>query len=356
MNAEEYGLSTIYTMADVRKTLEYVESHEFEKWFEPYPGIKMVFYMNGHLIGAATTLIHISVQGYDPIDILATGDYKKDNIFFSVKELPKWVLDLPLTIITESTYGYADSKEVAKPVFANNVVKMLENHNLIFIPVFSLARGQEILYVLKQMQLNGMLDKSIPIYADGKLFLDYCNLYRFTLDIDDEMREFYPANLNYMNKDMRETIIKSHMKKIILSTSGMANHGPAQEYIPKIVEKADTCIHFVGYQAPGTLGRKLIEAKENELVEMGDYVRKKKCTVLTTGEFSTHAKRDELLEFYKKFSKIRTLLIQHGEESVKYSFAEYCRNHLNNCKTVEVLGTGNTVSIDEWGLVKLIKE
>lgn len=353
-NAEEYGLSTIYTRADVNKTLENVVPHEFEKWFEPYPGIKMVFFMNGHLVGAALTLIHICVEGYEPINILVTGDYKDKNMFFAVKELPKWVRELPLTIITESTYGYVDSKEASKPVFAKNVVEMLETKNLILVPVFSLARGQEILYTLKQMQTRGVLDKKIPIYMDGKLFIDYCNMYRYTLSIADDMREFYPQNVNHMNKDMRETIVKSHMKKIILTTSGMGNHGPAQEYIPKCIERSDTCIHFVGYTSPSTLGYHLINAKD--IVEIGDAVKKKKCTVLTTGEFSTHAKRDELVSFYKQFTNIQALLIHHGEIKVKKQFANYCSKNLRNCKRIEILGDGNTVSINEWGVVKLIQE
>ena len=356
MNAEENNLSQLYSMSDVRTTLENVVSHDFEKWFEPYPGVKIAFFMNGHLIGAALTFIHISAPGFDPIDILAMGDYKKDNTFFSVQELPFWVSNIPLNIITESTYGHIDSSEASRHVFADNIVELIENKNLILIPVFSLARGQEIMYELKKLQESGRLIKNIPIYIDGRLFIDYCNMYKYRLDISENMRDFYPANLNYMNKEMRETIIKSHMKKIILTTSGMANHGPAQEYIPKIIERKDSAIHFVGYTSPTTLGYQLINTQEGEVVQIGDAQKKKKCEVRTTGEFSTHAKRDELLEFFKQFSNIRSILIQHGEISTKEKFAEYCRQNLDNCKRIEVLGNGQTVSLNSWGVVKVSED
>jgi metallo-beta-lactamase family protein len=355
MNADENGFSQLYAMSDVRTTLENVASHDFEKWFEPYPGIKVIFFMNGHLIGSALTFIHISAPGCEPIDILAMGDYKANNAFFAVRELPFWVSKIPINIITESTYGHIDSTEAERPVFANNIIELLETKNLILIPVFSLARGQEIMYELKKLQESGRLSKDIPIYADGRLFIDYCNMYKYRLNISENMKDFYPANLNFMNKEIRDVIIKSHMKKIILTTSGMANHGPAQEYIPKIIERKDSAIHFVGYTAPTTLGYHLINAKEGEIVQIGDVPKKKKCEVRTTGEFSTHAKRDELLDFLKQFDNINSLLIQHGEMAVKEKFSEYCKQNLDNCKRIEILGNGNTVCLSSWKIEKVSK-
>ena len=356
LNAEEYGLTYMYSQSDVYNALNNVIPHEFEQEFEPVPGVKVTFYMNGHLIGAALTHIHIAIPGFEPVEIIAMGDYKEDNNFFKVKQLPNSVFKSNVHIITESTYGYVDYTEAAKPVFAQNIVEILEEKNLVLIPVFALARGQEVLYELKKMQERKQLPMDIPIFIDGKLFMDYCHLYRYSLDIADEMRDFYPKNMNVMNKDHREEIIRSRSKKIILTTSGMGNHGPAQEYIPMIVERKDSCIHFVGFTAPGTIGRALLEANEGDEVDLGMCSKIKKCEIRFTGEFSTHAKRDELLKFFKCFSNIRSLLIQHGEEDVKDSFAEYCRNKLDNCKSVEVLGNARTVVLDSWGIKKIIDE
>ena len=357
LSAEEYGLTYMYSIADVYKTLEHVAPHDFGEEFEPAPGVKITFYMNGHLIGAALTHINIAMPGAEPVDIIAMGDYKKDNKFFKVTPLPNEIFRKKhVHIITESTYGYVDSNDAAKPVFAENIVEMLEEKNLILIPVFALARGQEVLYELKQMQERGQLSTEIPIYIDGKLFLDYCNLYQSKLRIDNEMRNFQPANIHIMNKDRREEIVKSKSKKIILTTSGMGNYGPAQEYIPMVVERKDTCIHFVGYTASGTIGRALLDAQEGEEVDLGMCSRIKKCEVRFTGEFSTHAKRDELLEFFKCFRSIRSLLVQHGEEEVKESFACYCGYKLTNCKCVEVLGASRTIVVDAWSIKKIINE
>ncbi|MCR5146934.1 MAG: MBL fold metallo-hydrolase [Clostridia bacterium] len=356
MNADEYGLTHMYSQSDVYNALNNTVPHMFGATFEPVPGIKITFYMNGHLVGAALTHIHIDIPGFNPVEIIDMGDYKKYNKFFVVEDMPKYIFECPVNLITEATYGYVDSTDAAKPVFAKNIVEILEEKNLILVPVFALARGQEVLYELNQMQKRGELPLDIPIYIDGKLFMDYCSLYRYNLDIADEMREFYPSNMHVMNKDHREEIVRSRTKKIILTTSGMGNYGPAQEYIPMVVERKDSCIHFVGYQAQGTIGRALLEANYGDEVDLGMCIKKKKCDVRTTGEFSTHAKRDELVDFFKRFKNIRSLLIQHGEEEVKDSFAEYCGKKLDNCKNIEVLGNDFTVALDSWGVVKLIDE
>lgn len=356
INAEENNRKPLYTNKEVAETLDNVMFHEFEDTFEPYPGVKVTFFMNGHLIGAAIILIQICHEGYDDTNILFTGDYKKDNIFFKVKELPQCVRELPITIVSESTYGYVDSKDATVPVFEKNVIQELKDKNIILIPVFSLGRAQEILYKLKCMQESNVLDVNIPIYLDGKLAINYCSLYKYQLDIDDSMKNFIPDNFSHMNREMRANAIKSNTKKIIATTSGMGNHGPAQEYIPKLIERRDVCIHFAGYTAPTTLGYNLINSQEKELVEIGSVVKRKLATVKTTGEFSTHAKRDELLEFYNQFDNIRMLLIHHGDMAVKESFSKYCKENLKNCREVAILGKGFTIRLDAWGLVKQIDE
>lgn len=356
LNAEESNRKALYGSNDVSETLKNVVKHEFEETFEPYPGVKVTFFMNGHLIGAAMILIQICYEGYEDTNILFTGDYKNENIFFNVNTLPKWVMKLPITIVSESTYGYINSKDATIPVFENNIIEQLKDKNTIMIPVFSLGRAQEVLYKLKCMQDSKILDKDIPIFLDGKLAMKYTALYQYKLHIKESMKDFIPKNFSFMKNEMRESILKSCGKKIIASTSGMGNHGPAQEYIPKLIEKKDACIHFVGYTAPSTLGYRLINTQPNELVEIGSVVKRKLATVKTTGEFSTHAKRDELVDFYNQFENIRMLLINHGEGPVKESFAKYCKESLNNCKEIAVLGMGYTVRLNAWGLVKTISE
>ena len=338
-NAEDYDVEYVYSEEDVHKTLRRIESHQFEEPFYPYPGIKVTFFMNGHLIGAGMILIQINLEGYEEVNILAVSDYKKENMFFDVKPLPEEVKKLPLIVLAESTYGNVDSKDAGKPVFVENVKDIMKDKEVLIIPVFSLARGQEVLYTLKKMQLNGDLDENIPIYGDGVLFRKYCDMYKYQLNIRPEMKDFYPENFMFMNEIIREEAIQTHKKRIILTTSGMANYGMALKYVLRFADKETAAFHFVGYTVPESTGYQMINSETGDWISVGFEDKIRKCDVYHTSEFSAHARRDENADFLKTLN-IELLLIFHGESEVKEEFKDYCEDNLSNCKRIEVLGNG----------------
>lgn len=166
----------LYSDANVAETLRHVKAIEFGETEELMPNIKVTMFKNGHLVGAAIVLVQIGYPGYEDINLLFTGDYNKSNMFFEMKDLPEWVLDLPLTIVQESTYGTTDSEEVTK-CFEENILNCLAKNGTAVNMVFSLGRFQEVLYILKCMQKEGKLDTQIPIFADGKLGIRYTDLF-----------------------------------------------------------------------------------------------------------------------------------------------------------------------------------
>ena len=99
-------------MQDVKDTLTHVKAVEFNKTISIAENVKVTFFVNGHIPGAALILVQISEIGYEDINLLFTGDYNNNNLFFDVPELPEWVTELPLTIITEGTYGDTLSTEI----------------------------------------------------------------------------------------------------------------------------------------------------------------------------------------------------------------------------------------------------
>lgn len=356
LNAKKNCKKALYNLNDVDEVIKNLVPCKYEETYYPHPNVKVTFFKNGHLIGAAMILVQISCIGYDDINILFSGDYKESNIFFDVPKLPEWVTELPLHVICEATYGCTDSAETNKPIFINNVAKWLkEGKNTIFIPALSLGRYQEIAYRLKMAQ-GKVIDEDIPIWFDGNLAIKYTNKYKYSLDIKPEMRDFMPANSNFIQADFREELINSNEKKIIISTSGMGSFGPAQEYIPKLIERSDVGMHFTCFLAPTSMGYNLINSKEKENIVVGSVVKRKRAEILTTGEFSSHAKRDELLRFLAQFKNLRSVLINHGEIPTKTSFAEYCKQNLPECKDIAILGIGYTVRVNCWKIVKSVYE
>lgn len=343
----------LYTIDDVEKTLKLVKGLEYEKIYHLDDNIKITFFMNGHLPGAAVILLQIKYPGqYEDINLLFTGDYNDSNMFFDVKPVGKWVYQLPINIIQESTYGDMNSSDI-KFAFEKNVLEAISKQQEVVIPVFSLGRSQEIMYVLKKWQEEGKLDPTIPIYFDGKLGIRYTSLYlKDGLDNREESKDFLPKSFEYVSSNqMRKDITEDGHCKIILTTSGMGSYGPAQTYLPIYLKRPNALIHFTGYVAEGTLGRRLYECEKENIVEVGGLQVKKLADVQFTAEFSAHAKADQLIHFLSQFEDMKLLLVNHGTNEKKAIYEKRVIDELNP-KNVGILGRDYLYRIGPHGLIK----
>ena len=341
----------LYDESDVFETVARLEEVNFEETININKYIKVTFFKNGHLLGAAMILIQIQYNDEDAINLLFTGDYNNKNVFFDVPELPDWVKRLPLTVIQESTYGNMDSSEI-EPCFMDNISKNMEKGGISVIPVFSLGRSQEILKELKEMQEKGTLDKSIPIYFDGNLAIRYTKIYlKDGFGLNDDCLNFLPENLTYVDESIRETIIDSNESKIIVTTSGSGSYGPAPMYFQRYLTNPNALIHFTGFLFEGSLGRMLKEAKVGDFVKVSGILLKKYAEIQYTSEFSAHAKADEMISFLNGLKNIKAVLVNHGEVEVKEKFAQRIVNEVD-AKDVAILDRNYFFRISPWGISK----
>lgn len=167
------------------------------------------------------------------------------------------------------------------------------------------------------------------------------------------MRDFLPENLTFVSDSMREEVLLSKKKKIVLTTSGMGSHGPAQVYIPEYITRRKAMIHFTGYTAEGTLGRKLQNGERGDIIEVGGMLAKKQAEVEYTTEYSSHAKADEMIEFLNQFTDLRLVLVNHGNTGVKEAFAEKVLNE-TDARKVGILGRDYFFRVNHYGLVKTL--
>lgn len=351
--AKRKNFKCLYDEKAVGDTLKLLKPCRYNETLQINENVQVTFLSNGHLIGAAMILVQISYPGYDDINLMFTGDYNNKNMFFDVAPISEWILELPLTVIQESTYGDMDSDKTCK-CFKRNVKECLEADGTVLALVFSLGRAQEILYELKCMQKAGDLDVQVPIYFDGNLAIRYTQLYLSEeLGIKEEMRDFLPENLNFVDKANRVDVLEDTGKKIILTTSGMGSYGPAQTYIPEYITRENALIQFTGYTAEGTLGSRLKNTEIGEKVEVGGLLAKKKARVEYTTEYSAHAKADEMIAFLKQFKNLKLVLVNHGETNAKEIFAERIVDEIQ-AKRVGLLGREYFFRINPYGLVKTL--
>ena len=341
----------LYSDEDVRETVKKLKEVEFEKTIELNRYIKVTFFKNGHLLGAALILIQIHFEDEEPINLLFTGDYNNMNSFFNVPELPDWVKELPITIVQESTYGNMDSSEMI-PCFRKNISEKMKNGGTIVIPVFSLGRSQEILKTLRDMQDIGELDPNIPVYLDGKLAINYTLIYlKDGFDLNDDCLDFLPHDTTFVDSMIRGDIIESKDPKIIVTTSGSGSYGPAPFYLQNYLGDKNALVHFTGYLFEDSLGRRIKETPDGEFVKVGGFVLKKYAQVEFTAEYSAHAKADEMIDFLKKFTNLKSVLVNHGETETKEIFAKRIADQ-TDVKKVAILNREYFFRISPWGIVK----
>lgn len=220
-NAFKEGRDMLYTDCDVTRTMGILNPCGFEKsiWINDYT--RVTFLQNGHLPGAACIFVEV-IYGNRSINLFFTGDYNNKSPFFKVNPIPDWILKKRVTIVTESTYGDKEEKDIVK-CFEKNVLDAVNRGKTIIVPVFSLGRSQELLLYIKGMQQRGVLEKSVPIYLDGKLAIKYTDIFNSgKLEIYKDMPKFLPDNFTFVDRDLRTHLLNNKSRKIILTTSGMA--------------------------------------------------------------------------------------------------------------------------------------
>ena len=351
--AKKYNRFPLYDYDHVNGTLELIVGHDYRVTFNLDDNIKLTFFENGHLPGAIVGLLQISFPNYPDINVLFTGDYSGSNLLYDVPSLPDWVKELPLTIIQECTYGNVDSSSV-KNVFYNNMERAIFDNKTILIPAFSLGRTQNLMYILRKMQDSGKLDVNIPVYLDGKLGISYTKIYaknKLGLKIENK-NDFTPRNFNFVvGTNMRNNIFLNGGPKIVLTSSGMASHGWAPKYLTEFLPRKDVLVHFTGYVADGTLGRELYECSNGDMVFINGKPVIKAASVEYTSEFSSHARKDELLSFLKQFKRPKLILLNHGSIEAQKAYYKYVYESLNP-KDLELLNGTYLYRINSYGLIK----
>ena len=333
------GEKDLYSEEDVELTVQQMVGLEYYKTTEVLEGIKVTMLKNGHCLGASIILVQLSFPEKKDINILFTGDYKKENLFFDVPKIPNWIVNLPKDVICESTYGDTDTSEI-KEVYEKNIIKCLKKGGTAVLLSFAFQRYQEILYKIRKMQDDKLISRDVPIYILGKLGITYTTIFENPdMNLKPEMRDFIPKhNIRVLlKKEDVNKIYEDSGQKIIITTSGMGNFGPAQEIIPYYLSDVKALIHFPGYVAENTAGRLLKEAKKGEKIVTPTYSRIKLADVEFTNEMSGHAKADELIDFLNTIGNVNTVFLNHGESNVIQLFQKRVIEKVNSkdCKILE---------------------
>lgn len=333
----KHEVPPLYTYQDAVDSLELFEKVQYGEILQIDPNIKVRYTDAGHMLGSAIIEVWIKEDGEEK-KLVFTGDLGNNDI--PLLREPSIVEDADI-LVMESTYGNRvhEAKEDKAQEFLSIVTDTLEKGGNVVIPSFAVGRTQEILYEIQRNKQNEdenfrkKFDElmSAPVFVDSPLAISATEVFLKNLDCLDEfvqndIREGKKP-LDFPDLKFTPTVEESKAlnetanKSIIISASGMCEVGRIKHHLKHNLWRSDSTILFVGYQAVGTLGRKIVDgAKTVKLFgeEIGVNAR-----VEYIEAFSGHADKTGLLNFVRSFSKKPTqIYLVHGEEDAQLSLAD----------------------------------
>ena len=342
----------LYTVEQAYAAVDLLHPVDYDDFHDPCPGIRCRFRDAGHILGSAILELWASAEGVVRKAVFS-GDI--GQAARPVVKDPTFIDDADVLIV-ESTYGnrlhkkLSDTEDELAQVITDTLGRGGGN---VIIPAFAVGRTQEILHVLADLARRGRIRKGLEVYVDSPMATAATEVtLRHREIIDDETRELIAWGGNHGKHAVRvhftESVeesrrLNSRNGVIIISASGMCDAGRIKHHLEHNLPRARSAIVFTGFQAAGTLGRRLVDgAKVVRLFGEEVPVRARICTI---GGLSAHADRDGLLAWLRGFNAPpeRTFVV-HGEAGVALGFADVIRKTLG--WRVEVPVAGESVDLE----------
>jgi metallo-beta-lactamase family protein len=325
-------LKPIYTMQDAVESLKYFIGLGYERPREIMPGVTLTFFDAGHILGSAMVALDLEDQETGrSLRLVFSGDIGRPDR--PILRDPTFIKEADVLLI-ESTYGNREHPPASE---ANEYLKKVVNSTCrrdgkVIVPAFAIGRTQELVYRLHLLVEAGEIPSNLPIFVDSPLAIDATAIHRLHPEAyDEDLAAFILEDVHGdpFGFDMMQYTRSVHQSKainllqepaVIISASGMAEAGRILHHLKNNIEDPRNTILIVGWQAPHTLGRRLVEKKRVVKIFGEEYQRR--AEVVTLNGFSGHAGRSELLQWAEHFERppAHTFIV-HGEEEASLALA-----------------------------------
>lgn len=326
--AERAGLKEIepvYTMQDALGVLSHFRRCTYGEIVRCSEEIELRFTDIGHLLGSACIEIWLT-EGESKKKIVFSGDVGNDDQ--RIIRDPQKVKDTDYLVI-ESTYGnrlHDANRDDVELELAGYIQQTLDMGGNVVIPAFAVGRTQEMLYAIREIKQRGLITghDRFPVYVDSPLAAEataiflQCNPVCF----DEETLSLINQGINPIwfdgiriseSAEDSKQINFDPQPKVIISASGMCEAGRIRHHLKHNLWKENNLILFVGYQAEGSLGRRLLQG-EKEVTLFGEEITVN-AKIASLHGTSGHADRDGLIRWLEGFeSKPATVFVNHGDD------------------------------------------
>lgn len=322
-------IEPLYSAEDATEALSMFHGVAYHEKIQLFPGIWLTYFDAGHILGSAMIYLEIDdeEEGGKRKTLTFSGDIGRKGL--PILRDPEYISETDF-LIMETTYGNRFHKFVddIDDKFEELVKETIAKGGKIIIPAFALERTQEVVYHLNSLRQQGRIPE-LPIYVDSPLAVNVTSVFKKHPECFDEstnkefiLNEKNPFGFGMLTyiKDVADSKALNDKKgpMIIISASGMMEHGRVLHHLRNNIEDERNLIMVVGYQAEHTLGRKILRG--DPVVKIFGKEHRVRAKVAVLDAFSGHGDRSDLLDFVEHIKDPQKIFFVHGEESQGLTF------------------------------------
>jgi len=322
-------IEPLYTMEDAKRVAQYLIRQDYNRPFEPVPGVIATLVEAGHILGSAGVVLELEEHGHK-VRLMFSGDVGR--------------LDLPILrdpvlpedvdyLIMECTYGDRshDPPDRAYKELQAVVTRTVERQGKVIIPAFAVGRTQTLVYYLHQMIEKGDIPR-IPVFVDSPLAINVTDIFRAHPECyDEEMLVFmqeqngsaFGFDLLTYTRSVQESKAINTLDEpaVIISASGMAEVGRILHHLRNNIGDSRNTILITSWMAPHTLGRRLFEGRKR--VKIFGEKHKVRAEVACINGLSAHGGQDYLLTYaLATRNRVEKIFLVHGEPRAAQALTE----------------------------------
>jgi metallo-beta-lactamase family protein len=329
---EKKGLQTeeaLYSSKIAEECIKVFKSYNYNEEIKPFDGLTIVLRDAGHLLGSAIIELQMEEVDGKPLKLVYSGDI--GNINIPLINDPA-VIEQAEYVIMETTYGdkvHNKFQDVLKEL-ANIIKQTFDRGGNVIIPSFAVGRTQEVLYALN-MYFEEDNIKNCSVYVDSPLAEKATKIFENNTEYFDADAKQYQKHDNDLldfkgltfTHSAEESMKLNDIEKgiVIISSSGMCDAGRIKHHLKHNLGRSENSIVFVGYQAEGTLGRRILDG--NKKVKIFGEDISVEAKIYNLQGLSGHADRNGLINFLENIKiKPKKVFLVHGDSDSQKSFKE----------------------------------
>ncbi len=351
------AVEPLYTLADAAGVLDCFRPCGYHEAIRVDDGLVVSFSDCGHLMGSAAVQLWLTEDGITK-KIVFSGDV--GNLNQPILNDPQLIQDADYVVV-ESTYGdrIHENRKDPTPAMVDIIQRTLDRGGNVIIPSFAVGRTQEMLYIIRDIKMRSLVHghDGFPVYVDSPLANEATAVFLQcdTECLDPEAQAVMAQGVNPISFPELETVVTADESKalnaskvpgVIISASGMCDAGRVRHHLKHNLWRPESTVLFVGYQANGTLGRKLQDG-EKEVRVLGEEITVR-AEIATLQGVSGHADKNGLLRWLDGFTTSPRIFVNHGDHDQATAFVQTCRQRYQSPVDCPYSGSVFDLLANEW--------